>query len=101
VHRSIQGYLIVRTILILPAVLLDRYWMTSSAVANSVSGIVRPSGGLEVDDEIEFGRLLDRQIGWFLAFENAPGIDASLVVRIVDAAAIAHQAAGQGEHTVW
>jgi len=34
-------------------------------------------GGLEVDDEFQLGRLLDRQIGWFLAFENAPGIDAS------------------------
>ena len=22
-------------------------------------------GGLEVDDELEFGRLLDRQVGWF------------------------------------
>ena len=29
-------------------------------------------GGLEVDDEFQLGRLLDRQIGWFLAFENAP-----------------------------
>jgi hypothetical protein len=38
-------------------------------------------GGFEVDDQFEFGwLLLDRQIGRFLAFENAPGIDASLVV---------------------
>jgi hypothetical protein len=26
-------------------------------------------GGFEVDDEIEFGRLLDRQVGWFLTPE--------------------------------
>jgi len=35
-------------------------------------------GGLEVDDEFEFRGLLDREIGWFLAFENAAGIDANL-----------------------
>jgi hypothetical protein len=28
----------------------------------------------------EYGMLLDRQIGWFLAFENAPAIDTSLMV---------------------
>jgi hypothetical protein len=52
-------------------------------------------GGLEVDDQIEFGRLLDRQVGRFLAFENAPGIDASLVESIAETAAITYQAAGQ------
>src|SRR5271154_952474 len=51
-------------------------------------------GGLEVDDQFELGGLLHRQIGWFVALENAPGIDASLVVLIGKAAAIAHQAAG-------
>ncbi len=45
--------------------------------------------------------MLYRQIGWFLAFENAPGIDAKLVVPIAEAAAIAHQAAGQRELTEW
>jgi hypothetical protein len=44
--------------------------------------------------------LLQRKIGWFLALENAPGIEANLVVQIADAAAIAHQAAGQGELAV-
>ena len=34
-------------------------------------------GGLEVDDQLEFCDLLHRQIGRFLAFENAPGIDAN------------------------
>jgi hypothetical protein len=50
-------------------------------------------GGFEVDDKIEFGWLHHRQIDWFLAFENAPRIDASLVVRIAEVAAIADQAA--------
>jgi hypothetical protein len=35
-------------------------------------------GGLEVNDQFQLGRLLNWQIGWFLAFENAPGIDANL-----------------------
>ena len=33
-------------------------------------------GGLEVDDEIEFGRLHDRQIGGFSALKDAAGVDA-------------------------
>ena len=48
-------------------------------------------GGLQVDDELELACLHDRQIGWFLAFENAPSIDGNLVVRIVEAAAIAER----------
>src|SRR6516164_1967924 len=47
-------------------------------------------GGLEVDDQIEFCDLLHREVGRLLAFENAPGIDASLVPYIAEAAAIAH-----------
>jgi hypothetical protein len=31
-------------------------------------------GGLEVDDELEAGRLHDWQVGGFGAFENPPGI---------------------------
>jgi hypothetical protein len=57
-------------------------------------------GGLEIDNELEFGRLQDRQISWFLASENTPCIDASLVVQVAEAAPIAHQAAGQGVLTV-
>jgi hypothetical protein len=45
-------------------------------------------GGLEIDDQFELGGLLDRRIGRLIAFENAPGIDASLVVQIAEAAAI-------------
>jgi hypothetical protein len=37
-------------------------------------------GGLEVDHQFELGSPLDRQIGWLSAFENAPGIDACLMV---------------------
>ena len=34
-------------------------------------------GGLEVDDQINFGDLLHGEVGRLVAFENAPGIDAS------------------------
>ena len=33
-------------------------------------------GGLEVDDEFDFGRLLDWQIGWLGPLENLAGVDA-------------------------
>jgi hypothetical protein len=31
-------------------------------------------GGLEVDEELDLGCLLDRQVGWFFALKNAAGI---------------------------
>jgi hypothetical protein len=43
---------------------------------------------LDVEDQLDSCSLLDRQIGWFLVFENAPGIDTSNI-KIADAAAIA------------
>jgi hypothetical protein len=45
--------------------LFQRHSMTSSARASSVGGIVIAEGfgGLGVDDEIKFGRLLDRDVG--------------------------------------
>jgi hypothetical protein len=33
-------------------------------------------GGLEIDDQLELGRLRDRQVGGFGALENPAGIDA-------------------------
>src|SRR5580692_1200281 len=56
--------------------LLPRYLashsITSSAIASSVSGTERPSAFavLRVDNELEFGRLDDGQIGRLFAFEN-------------------------------
>jgi hypothetical protein len=34
------------------------------------NGEAKRLGGLEVDGKLDFCGLLDRQIGWFLAFEN-------------------------------
>ena len=42
--------------------------------------------GFDVDDELELGRLLDRQVGCLLAFENSAGIDADLTERVGNAA---------------
>src|SRR5262245_44935871 len=48
-------------------------------------------GGVEVDHELELGRLHDRQVGGLLAFENPAGIDAGLALRVGDARPVAHQ----------
>jgi hypothetical protein len=58
-------------------------------------------GGLEVDHHLDFCDLLHREVGRLVALENAPGIDASLVVLLAEAAAIAHQTAGEGVLTIW
>ena len=46
--------------------------ITSSASASNVAGIVEAErfGGLEIDDEIEFGRLLDRDVGRLRSAQN-------------------------------
>ena len=35
---------------------------------------------LQVDDELELGRLLDRQVGRLLALEDPSGVDADLAI---------------------
>src|SRR5262249_51659388 len=50
-------------------------------------------GGLHVEDELDFGRLLDRQVSRLLALKNSPGIDAEWAVRIQNGASISHEAA--------
>src|SRR5271165_3289081 len=51
-------------------------------------------GGLQIDDQLEGGRLLDRQIGGLGALENLSGINAELAIYIGEARPIADQAAG-------
>ena len=50
--------------------------------------------GLEIDDELEPGRLVDRQIGGLLALEHARGVDADLAEGGRNVRAIADQPAG-------
>src|SRR5262245_50789349 len=54
-------------------------------------------GGLEVNDQLEFRRLLNRQVGRLSALENFSGVgpDQTVVIRFI--AAVAHQAAGIDE----
>src|SRR5665811_1245996 len=54
-------------------------------------------GGLQVDDQFDFGNLLDRQVGGLLALEDTAGIDANPTERIRKTASVAHQAASLGE----
>ena len=72
--------------------------ITSSAVASSVGGTVRPSilAVLRVDDQLELGRLHDRQVRGLGALEDAAAIDADLTTRIRQARSVAHQPAGFG-----
>src|ERR1700686_3515763 len=50
-------------------------------------------GSVEINDELEFGCLHNREVARALPLENATGIDASLSVSVRDTGAIAHQAA--------
>src|SRR5258706_1082270 len=55
--------------------------------------------GLEIDDQLEPGRLLDRKVGWLGALEDPSGVDADLAIGSRDARSIADQAAELGELT--
>src|SRR5207244_6984734 len=58
-------------------------------------------GGFGVDHQLELARLLDRQIRWLGALEDATGIDAELTIRVREAGSVAHQPAGFGKVTLW
>src|SRR6266404_2915184 len=59
--------------------------------------------GLEVDHQLEFGRLLDRQVGWGRALENPGDVGGGLDVIGDRIAAVADQPAGRGKlaHMQW
>src|SRR5215813_2668177 len=54
-------------------------------------------GGLEVDDEFEFGRLHHRQVGGFDAFEDAAQIEALKMVSFRSKRVVTHQSASGGK----
>src|SRR5215813_13399007 len=54
-------------------------------------------GGLEVDDQLDFRGLHDREVSRLLAFENAPGVQTGQTVRLRNAASVAHKTARGGE----
>src|SRR5262249_50411933 len=54
-------------------------------------------GGLEVEDQLDFGGLHHREVSRLLPFENAPGVETGQTVRLRNAASVAHQTAGGSE----
>src|SRR5262249_50785544 len=63
-------------------------------------GDAKRLGGLEVDDQFDFGGLLDGKISRFFALQNSAGVDAGQAVSVGSLAAIAHQTASSGELAV-
>ena len=72
--------------------------ITSSAMASSVGGTVRPSirAVWWLMTSSNFDRLHHRQVRGLRALEDAAGIDADLTIRIRNVASVAHQPAGLG-----
>src|SRR5262249_59601196 len=54
------------------------------------------AGGLVIDDELELGRLYDRQIGWLRTLEDAAHIDAGLAKPVRYVRSVSHQPAHFG-----
>src|SRR5262249_949720 len=50
-------------------------------------------GRLQIDDELESSRQLNRHLGCFLAFENAAGVDSYLPKLLRKVRSVAHQPA--------
>src|SRR5262245_58898947 len=53
--------------------------------------------GLEVDDQLDFGGLLDRQVRGFLALENAARVEATQAKHIAEVVSVAHEPARGSE----
>src|SRR2546425_794042 len=56
-------------------------------------------GSVEVDHQLEFGRLHDRKVGGLLALENPAGVNAGQATRVRKTRTVAHQAASFGSLT--
>src|SRR5262245_5512580 len=57
-------------------------------------------GSFEVDDQLDFHRLLNRQVSWFGTVENPTCVDADLPIDIGKIDAIAHEPARSREPAV-
>src|SRR5262245_43412079 len=55
--------------------------------------------GFEIDHQLEFGWLLDRQVGRLGVLENFSGVLASLAICIANIGSVAHQTTGGDELT--
>src|SRR6516162_3096078 len=56
--------------------------------------------GLEVDDQLDFRGLNDRQLRRPFAFEDTAGVDADLAERFCKTAAVTHQASARRKRTI-
>ena len=74
--------------------------ITSSAVASSLSGTVRPRFSRSGGFQLELARLNDGQVSRLGTLEDAASIDADLPVRLGDIASIGQQPANVGKFTV-
>src|SRR5262245_6001417 len=67
---------------------------------SEVSNEPERPGGLEVDDQLDFRGLHDREVSRLLAFENAPGVDAAQTICVRSIASVAHQTTGGGKLSI-
>src|SRR5262249_8613610 len=61
------------------------------------NGDAERTGGLQVDEHLDFGGLLHRQIGRLAAFKNSPGIGSDEAMCFSNVGPIAHQTSGRSE----
>src|SRR6266481_5156851 len=61
------------------------------------NGDAERTGRLQVDEHLDFGRLLHWQIGRLATFKNSPGIDSDEAMCFRNVGPVAHQASGRSE----
>jgi len=72
---------------------LSLYSITSSTMESTPgNGEAERLSGRAVDDELEFGRLQYRQVGWLSALEDVAGVHANLMGHFGKVDPITHQA---------
>src|SRR5438874_7535106 len=91
--RSRQSDGKVRPKWVIPIALLDD--LVGAGEEGLRHGEAERLGGLEVDNQLEFGLLLDRQIGRLLTFQDSRSVDAGLAPDGDVVNSIADQAAGR------
>src|SRR6516225_9427897 len=62
-------------------------------MASTPGGMLRRSGSLEIEHELELGWPEDRQVGGLFAFEDAADVESSLTIGLRTVIGIAHQPA--------
>ena len=84
-----------------PAANKFHHSITSSATASSFSGTVEAERlrGLEIDDQLELGRLLDRKVARPCAFEYPVDVMGHAPRHVEEPHAVGHQAAREREFT--